>query len=137
MYGSRRRGCRHPTRGRNPKKDIQPQAKTAVQGPMQIKNICRLEFERFLRFHAILELAIGKEVEWFSEAAENTIGTIAFCQGERGWNYVVLKRDWTGDFQVCDLGANLYSLGAARVDFQRAMTEAENTEHSAFPRTSE
>lgn len=104
---------------------------------MRIKSICRLEFERFLRFHAILELAIGKEVEWFSEAAENTIGTIAFSQGQRGWNYAVLRRDWTGDFQVRDLGANLYSLEAARVDFRRAMTEAENTEHSRLPRNSE
>jgi hypothetical protein len=102
-----------------------------------IKNICRPEFERFLRFHAILELAIGKEVEWFSEAAENTIGTIAYCHGDRGWNYAVLKRDWTGNFQVCDLGANLYSLEAARIDFRRAMTAAERAEHSILPRNSE
>ena len=104
---------------------------------MRIKNICRPKFERFLQFHAILELAVGKEVEWFSDAVENTIGTIAFCQGGRGWNYAVLRRDWTGDFQVCDLGANLYSLEAARVDFRRAMAVAENTEPSIFPRNSE
>jgi hypothetical protein len=104
---------------------------------VRIKNICRPEFERFLRFHAILETAIGKEVEWFSDAIENTIGTIAFCQGEQVWNYVVLKRDWTGDFQVRDLRANLYSLDAARVDSRRAMTEAENTEHSHLQRGSE
>jgi hypothetical protein len=104
---------------------------------VRIKNICRPEFERFLRFHAILETAIGKEVEWFSDAVENTIGTIAFSQGERGWNFVVLRRDWMGDFQVRDLRANLYSLEAARVDFRRAMTEAENTEHSNFQRGSE
>ena len=104
---------------------------------MRIKNICRPEFERFLRFHALLETAIGKEVEWFSDAVENTIGTIAFSQGEQGWNFVVLRRDSTGDFQVRDLRANLYSLAAARVDFRRAMTEAENTEHSNFQRGSE
>ena len=104
---------------------------------MRIKNICRPDFERFLRFHAILELAIGREVEWFSDAVENTIGTIAFSQGERGWNYAVLRRDWTGDFQVRDLGANLYSLEAARADFRRAMAAAEATEHSNIPRNSE
>ena len=104
---------------------------------MPIKNIRRLEFEQFLRFHVILELAMGQEVEWFSEAAENTIGTIAYCQGERGWNYAVLRRDWKGAFQVCDLGANLYSLEAARIDFRRAMTEAEKNKHSTFPRSSE
>ena len=104
---------------------------------MQIKNICRSEFERFLQFHAILESAIGKEVEWFSDAVENTIGTIALCHGDRGWNYAVLRRDWTGDFQVRDLGANLYSLEAARIDFRRAMATAENTEPSIFPGSSE
>ena len=104
---------------------------------MRIKNICRPKFERFLQFHAILELAVGKEVEWFSDAVENTIGTIAFCQGERGWNYAVLRRDWTGDFQVCDLGANLYSLGAARVDFRRAMAEADKTVLSLLHQRSE
>jgi len=46
---------------------------------VQIKNICRLEFERFLQFHAVLELAMGRDIEWFSDAVENTIGTIAYC----------------------------------------------------------
>jgi hypothetical protein len=104
---------------------------------VRIKNIFRPEFERFLRFHAILETAIGKEIEWFSDAVESTIGTIAFSQGERGWNYAVFRRDWTGDFQVCDLGANLYSLEAARIDFRRAMTAAENAEHSILQRGSD
>jgi len=114
-----------------------PKTETAARGPVQIKNICRSEFERFLQFHAILESAIGKEVEWFSDAVENTIGTIALCHGDRGWNYAVLRRDWTGDFQVRDLGANLYSLEAARIDFRRAMATAENTEPSIFPGSSE
>jgi hypothetical protein len=104
---------------------------------VEIKNICRLEFEQFLQFHVILELAMGREVEWFSDAMENTIGTIAFCQGGRGWNYAVLRRDWTGDFQVCDLGANLYSLEAARVDFRRAIAEADKTAHSILHQSSE
>ena len=102
-----------------------------------IKSICRLEFERFLRFHSILETAIGEEVEWFGDAVENIIGTIAFSQGDRGWNYAILKRDWTGDFQVCNLRANLYSLDAARVDFRLAMAAAEQTEYSFLPRSSE
>lgn len=104
---------------------------------MRIKSIRRWEFERFLRFHAILETAIGEEVEWFGDAVENIIGTIAYSQGERGWNYAILKRDWTGDFQVCNLGANLYSLDAARVDFRLAMAAAEQTECSFLPRSSE
>ncbi len=137
MCGSRLRDCRHPTRGIDPKGNTRPWAETAPRGIVKIKNICRLEFERFLRFHTILELAMGREVEWFSDAVENTIGTIACSHGQQGWNYAVLRRDWTGDFRVRDLGANLYSLEAARVDFRRAMTEAENAEHSIFPRNSE
>jgi hypothetical protein len=104
---------------------------------VRIKYICRPKFERFLRFHAILETAIGKEVELFSDAVENTIGTIAYSQDERGWNYAILKRDWAGDFQVCDLGANLYSLEAARVDSRLAMAAAESAEHSILQRSSE
>jgi hypothetical protein len=104
---------------------------------VRIKNISRWKFERFLRFHAILETVIGDEVEWFGDAVENTIGTIAYCEGERGWNYAVLKRGWTGDFQVCDLGANLYSLDAARIDFRLAMAAAENTELSLLRCSSE
>ena len=96
---------------------------------MRIKAIRRWEFEQFLRFHAVLETAIGEEVEWFGDAVENMIGTIAYSQGERGWNYAILKRDWTGDFQVCNLGANLYSLDAARVDFRLAMAAAEKADH--------
>jgi len=137
MCGSRPRDCRHPTRGSDPKGTESQKTARIYETIVQIKNICRVEFEQFLRFHTILELAIGREVEWFSDTVENTIGTIAFCQGQRGWNYAVLKRDWTGDFQVRDLGANLFSLEAARVDFRRAMTEAENTEHSLLPRNSE
>ena len=104
---------------------------------MLIKNITRWKFERFLRFHAILEAAIGEEVEWSGDAVENTIGTIAYSKGARGWNYAILKRDWMGDFQVCDLGANLYSLTAARVDFRRAMVVADNTDCSILCQGSE
>jgi hypothetical protein len=104
---------------------------------VRIKGISRWKFERFLRFHAILETAIGKEVEWCSDAVENTIGSIAFSEGERGWNYAVLRRDWTGNFQVRDVRANLYSLEAARVDLRRAMAAAESTEHPIFQRGSE
>jgi len=97
---------------------------------MRIKNISRWRFQRFLEFHAILETAIGNEVEWFSDAVEKTIGTIALSQGEKGWNYAVLRRDWMGGFQVCHLGASLYSLEAARIDFRQAMALAGSTDYS-------
>jgi hypothetical protein len=102
-----------------------------------IRSICKWEFDRLLPLHTLLETFIGKEVEWFSDAVENTIGTIAFSPGTRGWNYAVLRRDWTGDFQVCDLRANLCSLDAAKVDFRLAMAAAERKEYSIFHCSSE
>ena len=102
-----------------------------------IRSISRWRFERFLRFHAILEAAIGEEIEWFGDAVENTIGTIAYSRDENGWNYAVLKRDWTGDFQVCHLESNLYNLEAARVGFRLAMAAAKRTERSCLRRCSE
>lgn len=92
---------------------------------MQVKSISKWKFNRLLRFHAILASAIGEEIQWFSDDTEVTIGTIAFSQGDRGWNYAILRRDWTGDFQVCSLRANLFSLNAARIDFLAAMTGTE------------
>jgi len=62
-----------------------------------IKSIGRWEFDRLLPLHTLLETFIGKEVEWFSDAVENTIGTIAFSPGEKGWNYAVLRRDRAGN----------------------------------------
>lgn len=99
---------------------------------MRIKSISKWKFKRFLKFHALLESAIGEEVQWFGDETENTIGTIAFSEGVRGWNYAVLHRDWTGDFQVSSLGANLFSLKSARIDFLVAMAGAERSGYSPF-----
>jgi hypothetical protein len=104
----------------------------APEPSVRIKSISRWKFNRFLRFHVILETAIGEEVQWFGDDAENIIGTIAFSKGERGWNYAILKRDWAGNFQVCNLTANLYSLPAARIDFLVAMAGTEKGGHSVF-----
>ena len=71
---------------------------------------------------------IGKEVEWFADAPENEIGTIAFNTTDRGWNYAILRRDWKGDFQVCDLKAKFQNLPAARADFLLAMGTAKLSE---------
>jgi len=99
---------------------------------VQIKSIGRPEFDRLLPLHALLETSIGEEVDWFRDAVENTIGTLAFSPGNSGWSYAVLRRDWAGGFQVCDLRTNLCSLDAARIDFRLAMAAAERNEHSIF-----
>ena len=97
---------------------------------LSLKNISSWQFNRFLPARNHLRTVIGEEVEWFADGPENSIGTIAFNTKDRGWNYAVLRRDWKGDFQVCDLVANLYSLEAARADFRRAMAVADRTAHS-------
>jgi hypothetical protein len=102
-----------------------------------IKSIGRWKFDRLLPLHTLLETSIGKEVEWFSDAVENTIGTIAFSPRERGWNYAVLRRDWSGNFRVYDLRANLCNFDAAKIDFRLAMAAAEENEHSIFHCSSE
>jgi len=99
---------------------------------VRIKSISKRKFNRFLQFHAILESTIGEEVQWFDDEKENTIGTIAFSEGERGWNYAILQRDWTGKFQVCSLGANLFSLEAARIDLLVAMARTNKDGYSLF-----
>ena len=91
---------------------------------MAINNIGRPEFIRRLSLHSDLEHFIGKEVEWFSNKTGNIIGTIALGDRSRGWNYVVLRRNRTGKFHVCDVVCDLYNHAAARVDFMFAMDKA-------------
>jgi hypothetical protein len=99
---------------------------------VSVKSISSWQFNRFLPTRNHLGTVIGKEVEWFADDPENTIGTIAFSKEERGWNYAILRRDWTGDFQVCNLKANLGNFRAASVDCVLAMKEAEKSEQRAL-----
>jgi hypothetical protein len=68
---------------------------------------------------------IGKEVEWFDGAAGNVIGTIALATGDRGWNYVVLRKNELGNFQASNRREDLFSLDGARVDCLQAMRMTE------------
>ena len=99
---------------------------------MPVKSISSWKFNRFLPTRNDLRTVIGKEVEWYADDPENSIGTIAFSKEERGWNYAILRRDWMGDFQVCNLKANLPNLRAASVDCVQAMETAENGEQRSF-----
>lgn len=94
---------------------------------MSVKCISRCQFNRFLPTRNQLGTVIGKEVEWYADDPENSIGTIAFSNEERGWNYAILTRDWMGDFQVCNLKANLGNFRAACVDCVLAMNAAEKS----------
>lgn len=95
---------------------------------LSLKNINSWQFNRFLPPRNHLGTVIGEEVEWFADGPENSIGTIAFNTKDGGWNYAILRRDWKGDFQVCDLNAKFQSFPAARVDFLLAMRTAKKSE---------
>ncbi len=99
---------------------------------MSVRSISSWKFNRFLPTRNHLGTVIGKEVEWFADDPENTIGTIAFRQEQRGWNYAILRRDWMGDFQVCNLKANFGNFRAASVDCVLAMKEAEKGEQRSL-----
>lgn len=99
---------------------------------MSVKSISSSKFNRFLPTRNNLRTVIGKEVEWYADDPENSIGTIAFSKEQRGWNYAIMKRDWMGDFQVCNLKTNLLNFRAASVDCVQAMKTAEKSERRSF-----
>ena len=99
---------------------------------MSVRSISGSKFNRFLPAHNNLRTVIGEEVKWYADDPENSIGTIAFSKEKRGWNYAILKRDWMGDFQVCNLKTNLLNFRAASVDCVLAMTAAEKSEQRSF-----
>ena len=99
---------------------------------MSVKSISSSKFNRFLPAHNNLRTVIGEEVEWYADDPENSIGTIAFSKEKGGWNYAILKRDWTGDFQVCELKTDFPNLRAASVDCIQAMEATAKSEQQSF-----
>jgi hypothetical protein len=67
---------------------------------------------------------MGEQVEWFTNQARNLIGTIALTKAGRSWNYAILRRNKLGNFQVCDIGQNFFSLTQTMVQFTYAMVAA-------------
>ena len=91
---------------------------------MVINNVDRAEFIHLLSLQSDLESFVGKEVEWFSNTAANVIGTIALGARNRGWNYVVLRREKMGKFHACNVAREFYSQAAAKVHCVFAMAAA-------------
>jgi len=104
------------------------------QEALSLKKIGSRRFHRFLPAGNHLGTVIGEEVEWFADGPENAIGTIAFNTNARGWNYAILRRDWKGDFQVCDLKVRFQSFPATRADLLLAMRTGRKT-NGGFPLT--
>jgi hypothetical protein len=88
---------------------------------MAIRATGRAEFIRLLSLQSDLERWIGQEVEWFADAAGDVIGTIALAARDRGWNYVVLRKNRLGNFQASYRREDLFSLDEARADCLQAM----------------
>jgi hypothetical protein len=65
------------------------------------------------------------QVEWFANKTGTTIGTLAAGKRDEGWNYAVLNRDKAGNFQICKLGVDAFSLDDARSEFMCEMAAAE------------
>jgi hypothetical protein len=93
------------------------------------ESIRREEFDKFLPPHLVLERLMVDQVEWFTNKVGNIIGTIA-GKADDGWNYAVLKGDRRGNFRVCNLGGDSFSLEAARSRFLLDMEAAEKTEEA-------
>jgi hypothetical protein len=68
---------------------------------------------------------MGEQADWFSNRSGNLLGFVAKGDGAAGWNYAILKRDKDGDFHVCKVMGNFFSLKDARVDLLLWMTGVE------------
>ncbi|HUI07738.1 MAG TPA: hypothetical protein VL486_12115 [Verrucomicrobiae bacterium] len=95
---------------------------------MSFESIRKEKFDRFRPPDLGLESLMAWQIEWFSNKAGTTIGTLAVGKANEGWNYAVLGRDKTGDFQVYKLGGDLFSLDDARAEFLLEMAAAEKSE---------
>lgn len=94
---------------------------------MPVESISREEFDAFLPPHLIMQRLRMEQVEWFTNTVGNIIGTIAGKEDD-GWSYAVLKGDRNGNYRVCTLGGDTFSLRAARARFLLDMEAAEKAE---------
>jgi hypothetical protein len=94
---------------------------------MPFENISRESFDALQPPSLILERLRVEQVEWFTNTVGNIIGTIA-GKSDDGWSYAVLKGDRNGNYRVCTLGGDTFSLRAARTRFLLDMAAAEKAE---------
>ena len=94
---------------------------------MSFESIRKERFDRFQPPDLGLESLMAWQIEWFANKAGTTIGTLAVSEAEEGWNYVVLRRDKTGDFRVYKLGGDAFSLDDARAECLLEMAAAEKS----------
>jgi hypothetical protein len=90
-----------------------------------IKSLGKQAFHRLLSSHTDSEIAVGAEVEWYADRDATVLGTVGFGWQNKGWSYVMLKRDTPNGFRVCERQEHFSSRHRARVLLLRQMTEAE------------
>jgi hypothetical protein len=105
----------------------QPQPSLLRKALMPFESISRQRFDAFQPPHLILQRLTVEQVEWFTNTVGNIIGTIA-GKVDNGWSYAVLKGDRNGNYRVCTLGGDTFSLRAARSRFLLDMEAAEKAE---------
>jgi predicted short-subunit dehydrogenase-like oxidoreductase (DUF2520 family) len=90
-----------------------------------IRSTGQQAFHQLLPADTVAEMAVGEEVEWFTDVMESIIGTIGLGGKNTGWNYALLKPDTRGDFQVSERQRNFLTHHAARIALWRRMVEDE------------
>ncbi len=90
---------------------------------MIVKTISRSEFDQLLPHNPLLESLMVDQVEWFANVPGKPARTLAKGKGVSECNYVILKRDQDGHFQVHKVMNNLLDLTTAKNDLLISMTE--------------
>jgi hypothetical protein len=88
---------------------------------MTINSIPGARFDRLLTANVFLEPVIGKEVEWFADDAETTLGTVAEGGLFDQWTYVVLGKGGTDGFRVLRIEFGVLTRDEATVRLLRIM----------------
>jgi hypothetical protein len=88
----------------------------------------REAFHQLLPANAVLEIAVGEELEWFADVAETVIGTLGFDARNKGWNYAILTRDAGEEFRISEEHGNFPTRHVARIALWRRMAGSEAVE---------
>jgi hypothetical protein len=75
----------------------------------------------------------GREVEWYSDTAENVLGAVVLDLVDKDWSWVVLGRDEVGLFRAIDFDVSTPSTAKARTILRERMRKHSKTGESIFP----
>jgi hypothetical protein len=76
---------------------------------------------------------IGREVEWYSDSAENVLGAVVLDLTDNDWSWVVLGRDEAALFRAIDFAVSIPSVAKARKILRERMLKHTKTGKSTFP----